>query len=70
MFCIVFDVPTAVVMIVANFWHIALCSPYANQRFGRKYHLHLQCRKSADQDTSVQQMAKKTLMLALNIKTY
>jgi hypothetical protein len=28
-------------MNVAFNWHIALCSPYVNRRFGGTYHLHL-----------------------------
>jgi beta-lactamase class A len=31
---------------VAMFWDTAPCSPYVNWRFGRKYHYHLQDRKS------------------------
>jgi hypothetical protein len=31
----------------------APCSPYVNQRFGGTYHLHLQGRKSAEQETSI-----------------
>jgi hypothetical protein len=34
---------------VAIFWDILPNSPYVNRRFGGTYHLHLQCRKSADQ---------------------
>jgi hypothetical protein len=41
---------------VANFWYIVSCSPYVNRRFGLTYHLHLQGRKSAAQETSAQQM--------------
>jgi hypothetical protein len=37
-------------MTVVIFWNIA---PYMNQRFGRTYHLHLQDKKSTEQDTSV-----------------
>jgi hypothetical protein len=48
-------------MNVAIFWDIALCSPYANRRFGGKYRLHLQDRKSAEQETSVQQVASHIL---------
>jgi hypothetical protein len=50
-----FEVLTAVVMNVAIFWDIAPCSPYVNQRFGGTYHLYLQGKKSAEQETSVQQ---------------
>jgi hypothetical protein len=40
-------------MKIAIFWDIPPCSPYLNQRFGGMYHLHLQGRKSAEQETSV-----------------
>jgi hypothetical protein len=33
-------------------------SLYVNRRFGGKYHLHLQGRKSAEQETSVKQVAR------------
>jgi hypothetical protein len=36
----------------ALFWDIEPCSPYMSRRFGGLYHLHLQGRKSAEQDTS------------------
>jgi hypothetical protein len=39
-------------MKISIFWDIAPCSPYMNRRFGRKYLLHLQDRKSAEQETS------------------
>jgi hypothetical protein len=48
-----FEVLTAVVMITAIFRDIAPCSPYMNRRFGGTYHLHLQGRISAEQETSV-----------------
>jgi hypothetical protein len=44
-------------MNVAIFWAIAPCSAYVNKRFGGTYHLHLQGRKSAEQETSLQQLA-------------
>jgi SET domain-containing protein len=34
-------------MNVAIFWYITQCSPHMKQRFGRRYRLHLQDRKSA-----------------------
>jgi hypothetical protein len=43
-------------MIVAVFWDIAQCSPNANRRFEGTYQLHLQGRKSAEQETSVRQV--------------
>jgi hypothetical protein len=38
-------------MKVAIFWDTALRSPYMNRRFGGKYHLHPQGRKSAEKET-------------------
>jgi hypothetical protein len=37
---------------IAIFWDIAPCSLYMNRSFGGTYHLHLQGRKSAKQETS------------------
>jgi hypothetical protein len=54
-----FEIIIAVVTKVAIFGDIAPCSPYENRHFGGTYHLHLQCRKSAEQETSVQQMARQ-----------
>jgi hypothetical protein len=39
--------------VLAFFWDIAPCSPYMNRYFGGPHHLHLQGRKSAEQETSV-----------------
>jgi hypothetical protein len=39
-------------MNVAIFWDIETCSPYVSRYFGRNDHLHLQSRKSAEQETS------------------
>jgi hypothetical protein len=41
------------------FWdtRIAPCGTYVNRRFRGMYHLHLQGRKSAEQEISVQQVA-------------
>jgi hypothetical protein len=47
-----FEGLTAVVMKVAIIWYIAPCIPYLNRRFGETFHLHLQGRKAADQETS------------------
>jgi hypothetical protein len=44
------------VRIIQNF--AIICSPYVNQRFGGKYHLHLQRRKSSQQEISVHQVAR------------
>jgi hypothetical protein len=41
-------------MIVAIFWDIVLCSLNVNSCLGRTFHLHLQGRKSAKQETSMQ----------------
>jgi hypothetical protein len=35
------------------------CSPYVNQHFGGKYHLHLQGRKSVEKETDALRMAKQ-----------
>jgi hypothetical protein len=43
--------------IFAIFWHIAPCSLYVNRRFSGTYYLHLQGRKSAQQENSVYQVA-------------
>jgi hypothetical protein len=51
--CVGPDVITAVVMDVAIIWDIAPCSPYMSIRFRGTYRLHLQGRKSAEQETSV-----------------
>jgi hypothetical protein len=47
-----FEVLTPVVMNISIFWDIAPCDPYEN-RFGGTYRLHLQARKSAQQETSM-----------------
>jgi hypothetical protein len=44
---------------VVIFWDISQCNPYANRLFGGKYHLHLQGRKLAEQETIVQQAARQ-----------
>jgi hypothetical protein len=48
---------TAVVMIIAIFWRIAPCRLCMNQRYGGTYHLRLQDWKSAEQESSVHQVA-------------
>jgi hypothetical protein len=53
-----FEVITAVVINVAIFWDIVSHSPYVNQRFGGTYHLHLWGKKSAKQETCMQNSAK------------
>jgi hypothetical protein len=47
---------------VAIFWDIAPSTPYVNRRFGGTYHLHLQGRKSAEQETSMQQVAGQNFL--------
>jgi hypothetical protein len=47
------------------FWDKTPCSPYVNLRFGWTYHLHLQGRKSAEQETNVQQVARQNKPLAV-----
>jgi hypothetical protein len=39
-------------------YHLLGYSPYVNRCFGSTYHLHLLDRKSAEQETSVQQVAR------------
>jgi hypothetical protein len=41
------------IMEVDSFRDIAPCSPHVNRRFGAKYHLQLQGRKSTQQETSM-----------------
>jgi hypothetical protein len=49
------EVLTAVVIDATILWDIVSCSPYVNRRFGGKYHLHLQGRKSVEQEISKEQ---------------
>jgi hypothetical protein len=51
------EVITAVFMNAAIFSNIVLCSPYVNRRFRGMYYLHVQGRKSAEQQSSVEQVA-------------
>jgi hypothetical protein len=44
-------------MTVTNFWDMALCSLHVNRCFEETYHLHLQGKNSAEQETSMQQVA-------------
>jgi hypothetical protein len=57
-FVVGFEVLTTVVKNVAIFLDIVPRSMYVNRRFGRTYNLNLQGRKSAEQDTSVQQVTR------------
>jgi hypothetical protein len=52
-----FEVLTTLVMNVAIFWDIVLCSPYVN--CGGTYHLYHQGWKKAKQETSMQHMARQ-----------
>jgi hypothetical protein len=47
-----FEVLTMAVMKHGIFWDITPCSQYMNRGFGGTYHLYLQGRKSAEQETS------------------
>jgi hypothetical protein len=58
-----FEVLKAVVMKIAIFWNIAPFSPHVNRRFGGMNHVHLQGKESAEQETSVQQVARKPLVV-------
>jgi hypothetical protein len=53
---------TAVVISVAIFWNIVSCSSYVKRHFRGKYHLHLQGRKTAKQETGMQQVAASHLL--------
>jgi hypothetical protein len=52
-----FGALTTVVINVTVFWDIATCSEYVNERIRGAYHLHLQGRKSAEPEISVQSPA-------------
>jgi hypothetical protein len=52
-----FEGLTAVGMNVPIFWDIGPCGPYVNWRFGGTYNLHLQGKKSAEQETKVKPVA-------------
>jgi hypothetical protein len=43
---------------------MATCNPYVNTRFGRTYHFHLQDRKSAEQESILQQYLHSRLLHA------
>jgi hypothetical protein len=51
--CVGTEVFTALTMEAPIFWDIAPCSPYIKRRFGGMYHLHLQGKITAEQETSV-----------------
>jgi hypothetical protein len=44
---------------VAIFWNTSSCNLYVNRRFREMYHFHIQGRKSAEQETRVQQVARR-----------
>jgi hypothetical protein len=62
-----FEVLTAVIMNVTIIWDIAPYSPYVNRRFGETYHFNFRSRKSAEQETSVQQVATQNLKMQLYV---
>jgi hypothetical protein len=47
------------------FWDIAPCSPYVNRRLGGTNYLHLQGRKSTEQEATVQQMVRHSSHLQI-----
>jgi hypothetical protein len=53
LFCVGFEVFTAVTTKNAVFWDVAPCSSCVNRRFGGRYRLHLQARKMRDRGISV-----------------
>jgi hypothetical protein len=63
-----FKVLTAVVMNTVIVRDLAPCSPCVNQCLGETYHLHLQCWKSAEQETSFQQVTSYGLHGAISQK--
>jgi hypothetical protein len=63
-----FEVLTEVVMNAAIFWDMTSCSSYVNRRFRGAYQLHIQGRKSVEQDTSMQQVARQHSNLVVGVK--
>jgi hypothetical protein len=53
-----FKVLKGVLKNVAIFWDAAPCIQHMNRRFGGPYNLHLQGRKSVEQETGVQMVAR------------
>jgi hypothetical protein len=53
LFCYGIDFAGSEILTAVIFCCITPCSLYMNQRFGGMYHLYLQCRKSAEQETSM-----------------
>jgi hypothetical protein len=58
LFYVGFEVLTALVVKIAKVCCIALCSSQANRHFGGTFHLHLQGRKSTQQETNMNQVAR------------
>jgi hypothetical protein len=52
---------------VVIFWDTAPCSPYMTLRFGGTYHLYVPGRKSAELETSVEQVAMQNFGTCLLI---
>jgi hypothetical protein len=48
---------------------IVPCSPYVNWHFGGTHHLHIQCQKSAEQETNVQQEVISSSEMSVHIRT-
>jgi hypothetical protein len=46
---------------IAIFWDTAPCSQFVNRRFGGTYHLHIQGKKSTEEEASVQQIPSHLL---------
>jgi hypothetical protein len=62
-----YEILAAVVLNFAIFWDIVPCSSYDNRNFERKHHLHLQVKKSAKQETSVQHVARLISTLKMEV---
>jgi hypothetical protein len=59
---------------IAIFWDSEPCSPYMNRRFGGKFHLHFQGRKSAEQEINesrwVGKMSSQSFCLANSFRWF
>jgi hypothetical protein len=65
-----FEVVRAIVMDVAIFWYIAPRSPYVNRRFKGGYHFHIRRRKSVRQETSAQQVARRSSHIIMTSRQF
>jgi hypothetical protein len=54
---------------VVIFCDMVPCSLYVNRRFGGRYHFHPQSRKSAEQETSVQKVARQKMEVISSSET-